>query len=219
MGDQYFFVIISSSFIVLSKIANMWNELINLENEINKLKEINDNIKKNNDFLQLVIQDVININKPNTYKWNNLFSKTVRQIYTEQGKLEPLTNLELYKKQKKWKDGLIEIDKINNYVMSRFLNNLWTVNNFRDYNKELLNFEIEMFFSKLRFLYSDYIINSIYFERNNANFFRGEAFEYSNNLSSYFEKHTLPKSFEKEYRNFYKINNKNPNDYIKPFAI
>lgn len=182
------------------------------------LKETREGLIKNNNFLQLVINDVINMNKPNTYKWNNLFSKTVRQIYTQRGNLEPITISELYKKQIIWKNGLIEINELNEFIIDSYLNKLWTIKNFQNYNKDLINFEIEIFFSKLRFLYSDYIINSIYFERSNEKFFSGEAFQYSNDLTNYFDKHTLPKSFEKEYRSFYKINKKNPNDFIKQFT-
>ena len=195
----------------------MLNEISHLKEEIITIKEINESVKKNNEFLQLVIKDVINANMPNTYKWNNLFSKTVRQIYSYQNESNSLTNYELVHKREIWKAGLGEINR-NNYIMNTCIDgSLWNIENFKNYNRELIEFETEMYFSKLRFLYSDYMINSIYFERNIDNLISGEAFQYSNNLSNYINKNYWPKSFEKEYRDFYKINNKNINNYIRPF--
>lgn len=124
---------------------------------------INSNININIGFNQQFFHNTQQINVLKDIKFTN--EQLTRMMYLNYA--EKLNVPFSYKQyERETRKGLNNIEKVKIAIISIYEEKIWVKNNFRNYNLNLINWYNEFFYFKAKFLYCDYIINNMLFEKN-----------------------------------------------------
>ena len=152
----------------------------------------------------------------NITRWDLLFTKCLFEFYLNSNSFAHLINFSKEQFNTKVLEMGVEIDNFENSLNiltdSLFKDNS-TYYDYNVYNYNLAKFESRYFFNKLRFLYSDVVINNLIYD-NNPNF--GYNLQTEPNILKLFKEYNYngPYSFDEKYSKSLQINN-----YFKKTSI
>lgn len=180
----------------------------NLENKyILKIKELEIKIKESNQPDLEFLSDI------NVDLWNALIAKSIFEMYKNTDTFKNLLNfsesdflLRLFEKGEVFNNLEKQIDF---YVDDLFVNSKY--NDYYTYNSEIAKYETKYYFNKIRFLYSDVVLNEFILENNPSYFYnlREKA-----NMLAMFDEYNFRKPYSMDIG--YTKSLKNTNFYKKP---
>lgn len=230
-GEFIFWFYFSSRVIALAygslfHIEHLWN-VGNLQTEINALQVEIDNLqvikstieksvigKVSNPIpaeLEVAMGQLNTADKIQNYRnWNSLFNQGIYNIYKNNVYYRPFINFSYNHFSNCVQSGLNEISVLENQIIERLKSGLWLNTG---YNTALLEYESLMYFNKVRFIYSDFYINSMIRVRSHID----PQEEWYDHLINVIPKESQPFSFSPSVKNILNSGFYHNNVPITPF--